>query len=267
MYCAIKDFKDYDFLGDLSTIKENIVDYTTDMEKLLEISKGDINIVVRLPYSDELEVNDIEMLRMLSDARENIRFMVQDKLIEGLPCFFKYGFMSADSLDRMDTLCRMGVTDVYVTGELGFKMELARTKADEYGVKIRVVPNIVQLSGIGFTLVPEQEHINSFWIRPEDLPLYEKYIDVIEFIGDTEKQHIFHKIYFIDKRWKVNLAIIIAGLEEVYGMNISNEFAKARLNCGKKCVSNQCHTCFKIKALSQLATEKGLDMSKEENLI
>lgn len=267
MYCAITDFKDFQFLGDLSLIKENIVDYNSDMEKLIELSKQDKDLVIKLPHSSELTEEDLDLIYMLSKARDNIRFMVRDKLIADLPCFFQYGFMSADSLDRMETLCEMGVTDVYITGELGFKMKDVKRMAEKYGVKTRIVPNIAQLSGIGFTLVPQhKEHINSFWVRPDDLHLYEEYIDIVEFLGDSEKQHIFYKIYFQDKRWNADLSVIVAGLEEVYGCNLTEEFTKARLNCGKKCLNDLCHTCFKMKAQSLLAAEHGINI-KKENLV
>lgn len=266
MYCAIKDFKDYDFLGETTTIKENIIDYTRDIETILNKSKDIDFLVVKLPLVSELEEIDLDNLKMLVDARENIRYMVKDSLVEGLPCFYQFGIMNADTLERLTVLGEMGVTDAYVAGELAFNMNEARLIANKYNIKIRVVPNLVQTGGIGFTLLPQREHVNSFWIRPDDLELYKDYVDVIEFVGGSEKQHLFHKIYFIDKRWKANLGIVVAGLEEIYGLNIPREFTEARLNCKKKCLTDKCHFCFKVKAMSNYAVENGIDL-REENLI
>lgn len=49
-------------------------------------------------------------------------------------------------------------------------------RAREVGIKLRVVPNVAY-----YAFIPREDGVCGSWIRPEDLNLYEPFIDVIEF--------------------------------------------------------------------------------------
>ena len=260
MYCAIRNYNDYNFNGDKTHIKEYIYNYNSDMVSLLKETKDKENIVIKMPNSPTKA--QLEYAKMFRNARTNARFMVADELIDELPCFFQPGVFNADSLDKLKELCEMGVTDVYVSGSLGFDLKSARIIADKYNVKIRVIPNMAQVATFGL-FEGKRKDISSFWIRPEDIHMYEDLVDVIEFIGNDKKQSTFYEIYFQSKTWKGNLAVIIAGLEDVNNIAIPKEFTERRLDCGKKCLIDKCHSCFKYKNLADLAKEHNLEVEVE----
>lgn len=87
---------------------------------------------------------------------------------------------------------------------------------------------------------------SSFFIRPEDLDLYEKIVDIIDFrLEDQEKEDALFQIY--------NRRSFIYGLENLLveatftapNPFIKPEFGDSRLNCGQRCriPSRSCHLC------------------------
>ncbi len=261
MYCSIRNFNDFDFTNDISHIKEFIYDFIDDVEKLLDISKTEKDVIIKMPR--EVTREHIELVTAICQLRDNVRLMVFDELIAELPCFYAPGYHNADSLDKLKALCEIGVTDVYVGGQLGFDMPSVRAIANEHNVRVRVIPNMAQISGFGIGHMQEHGNVTAFWIRPEDLYLYEDYIDIIEFIGRDEKQSVFYEIYFVDKKWNGNLGVIIAGLGDVSNRGIPPEFTQRRIDCGKKCLLDKCHSCYKYKSLADLIKENKLEVTFE----
>ena len=94
-----------------------------------------------------------------------------------------------------NNLKNIGVSDIYIDGALGFQMEkIGKAKGK---IKIRVTPHMspnAQWSS--------SDNENSFYIRPEDIDNYSKYVDILDFRDnskDTEetlfniyKRKIFH---------------------------------------------------------------------------
>lgn len=263
MYCCIRNYNDFCFNGDKSHIKEFIFDLNSNVEKLLLETKDKENVVIKMP--DHPTEDDIELAFMLKAARDNIRFMVSYELIEGLPCFYQPGFYDADSLDKLRALCERGVTDVYISGQLGFSLFDVRTIVEKFNVKVRVVPNVAQVADFGIGCTQKDGNITAFWIRPEDLELYKELIDVVEFICSDEKQNIFYEIYFQDKSWSGNLGTIIAGLEEVPNKGLPSNFTLRRIDCGKKCLLDLCHSCYKYKYLAFLVKDNNLNIEETES--
>lgn len=261
MYCSIRNFNEFNFNGDLSHIKEFIYDFVNDAEHLLKVTKCEQDVVIKMPM--DVTNEQIELVTMLCEARDNVRLMVCDDLISGLPCFFRPGYYNADSLDKFNALCEKGVTDIYVTGQLAFQMPLVKKLSDKYNIKTRVIPNMAQISGFGIGHMQKDGNVTAFWIRPEDLSIYSEFIDVVEFIGQDEKQAVFYEIYFLDKKWDGNLGVIVAGLGDVNNRGIPVDFTTRRLNCSKKCLVDACHSCYKYKNLADLIKEHKLDVTFE----
>lgn len=265
MYCTIRNFNPYDFNEDISDIKEFILPYKNDLIQILnETKEEDKTFVYDLSGFDTSQDEIISNLKDLSKVRDNIKFIIKDvdAELEGVRFFFPYGYANAESLDMLNVLCEKGVSDVYVSGELGFQMKNARDIADRYGVKLRMVPNIAQISGFTFAHTQKDGNLTAFWVRPEDLDLYEPYIDVVEFMCIDEKQKVFYEIYFQDRRWIGNVDTIIAGVEDVSNRGLISLFTEARLNCGKKCLLDRCHNCHRLKAASKLITENKLKVEE-----
>ena len=82
-------------------------------------------------------------------------------------------------------------------------------------------------------------------MRPEDVPIYEEFIDTLEFdVNDLKKERTLLKIYK-EQYWPGNLNLIIDYLNyNVDNRLIESDFAKKRISCGQKCMrTGNCHSC------------------------
>ena len=187
------------------------------------------------------------------NIEENLLYTINDEMRKsGIPYF--YNTLATD-LDTFTGLINSGASDVYVGGNLGFEIKDISRIAHQRGIKIRVYPNKCQTNWIG---TPD---IKTFFIRPEDVPSYEPYIDVMEIWAETlaEKQNIdiYYKIYAMDKEWYGDLKEFLIG----WNSNLDNrfiipQFAEARLNCKKRCLKGHpCHVCERIIDISKKLKE------------
>lgn len=147
------------------------------------------------------------------------------------------------------------VTDLYITEALGFELEDVARQAHEKGKKIRVFPNVAQSADMKAI-----NGIKTFFIRPEDVAVYEPYIDVLEIWGEETKQPVYYDIYAKDKQWYGQLKEIIYGLRsDIDSRRILPIFAERRINCGLRCLKNgKCKICDNIEALAAELTDKEL---------
>lgn len=121
-------------------------------------------------------------------------------------------------------------------------------KAAEIGIKLRIVPNIAY-----YAFIPREDGVCGSWIRPEDLYLYEPYIETIEFEDcDIKKEQALYRIYCEQKAWPGDLGMIITNLNHT-GVNrmIPEELTLRRMNCGQRCQSgSNCQLCYKFLKLA-----------------
>lgn len=266
MYCSIRDYKDYEFIVNTSSIKEYVYSYKgMDMSQKLEISRDESNYYVfSFDFGYKPNPEELKEMRDLSKVRPNVKFQIMARadIPKDIPFFYGFPF-AANTLGEMKALCEIGVTDVYITGDLGFKMNDARLLADRNNVKIRVVPNIAQVSGFTYSHKLEGDNLTAFWIRPEDLNLYEGLIDVIEFQCLDDRQAVFYDIYFENRRWQGYLGEIIAGVENIDNRGLIAPFTESRINCGNICHMDKCHRCHRYARASELIVENNLKVEKE----
>ena len=195
-----------------------------DIDLLIAIyEKGIYNIVLLLP--------DYYYAKTLKD--KNIPF---------------YFTTPALSWDQLEGFLSLGVSDVFISGELGFDLERVRFITNQNHIQTRCYVNIAQSSawnnGSGF---------KDFFIRPEDIDIYNDYIDVIEFYESVDKQNVLYEIYFKDKEWNGKLREIIQGLKSDINNYyiLGSEFGRRRTTCGKKCIKGErCQLCDKLNELA-----------------
>ena len=108
-------------------------------------------------------------------------------------------------------------------------------------IKVRIYPNVKQSK---FANTPHQW---CFYCRPEDMPLIEDIVDVVEFWGDDNKQAIYAEAY---KRgiWVGDLKGLIIGLHtSLDNTKIPNKWTFYRMTCGRRCIrDNGCHVCEEV---------------------
>lgn len=277
MKCCINNFDNLLFTNDTNNIEEisfnfEDIELVKLIEKIQEYSNKRIILdveVAKLSKGNEC----LDTLKMLYDAYKNIVLRLDFSNINvirklkklDIPFFLRYSAI-ADSFDRMEAICALGVTDVYVAGEICFSMDRVKSIADKYEVAIRVLPNVVRHSGqVRELFYQNLDSLTSFWIRPGDLYLYEDYVDIIEFFAPDNLQETYYEMYFTEVGYKGNLSIAIDGLnEDIKNTCIPSEFTEARLNCGKRCRFNECHKCHKYAALAKLMLDNDLEVEEGE---
>ena len=166
----------------------------------------------------------------------------------GLPWFYAD---IVDSWDMLNGFIKQGVSDVYVGNEFAFDMFTISSICKEANVNVRVFANVAQ------TNCPMVKNtMTQFFIRPEDVPYYESYVDVIEFYGPLDRQDILYDIYSKGK-WLGNLNDLIIGLEEkINNTVITGCFGVLRVGCKKRCgYSNKCDVCTRFLNIDKVIEE------------
>lgn len=175
-----------------------------------------------------------------------------------------YYFTLANRWDVLNGLLATSVTDIYVTEDLCFSMDIIKEKCKKANKRVRTFCNVCQSSW------PETQSLRTFFIRPEDMKLYNEYIDVVEFfdIHPTEKHkyNTLYNIYNSGERWAGPLKEIIQNFNDnVDSYYILPYFGRRRLNCNKRCSISSCSFCTQIGSLAKELKQKkiGILYNKE----
>lgn len=140
----------------------------------------------------------------------------------------------------------LGVCRLNIAGALFFQMD----KVKAYGLPIMVDPRIsFSIDAFPGILDAPSAH----WIRPEDVEMYEDYIDTICFKEfDEDRVSAFIRIYKEEKKWAGPLNMLIPYVDEsVYNRMLNSELTARRLNCGQVCrtpvgTCRLCHRQFSL---------------------
>ena len=168
-----------------------------------------------------------------------------------IPFFFQ---TYVNNWDTLQGFLSVGVSDMYITEALGFELDKVSALLKPAGIQVRVFPNVAQSSS---RITPS---LLSFFVRPEDIPVYEEFVDIFEFYGTTEQQETFYRIYAKDKKWYGNLKEMIIGFNDNLDSRfIIPVFGSKRIKCGKKCFKgSSCKICTRLQSMSETLKDKGL---------
>lgn len=170
-----------------------------------------------------------------------------------IPFFFEE---RVRSWDVFHGLIDIGVSDIYIVEELGFSLNKLGPIAHAKNVSIRCFANVAQ------SMWERERSIKSFFVRPEDVPIYEPYVDVLEFFGTSQQIYeTLYRVYAISKKWFGQLNELIIGLDsEVDSRTIPpSMFAKYRTKCEKRCLKGStCDICNRFVDVAANFEENGL---------
>ena len=243
--------EDIEFIKSLTSkeklIKGTIIISVEDIADFYDNKCLDVFKTLKNNYPDvHFKLRFLEYIRALEDFYNEI------KKYE-IPFFFSQRVRDWDSFNGMIDL---GVSDIYIVEELGFSLGKIGPIAHEKNISIRVFANVAQ------SRWEKERSIKSFFIRPEDVPLYEGLVDVIEFFGSTKIiQETLYKVYSISKKWFGPLNEIIIGLESDVDSRsiIPGMFAKYRINCDKRCnKGSSCSICDRFVDISKSLLDQGV---------
>ena len=235
-----KDLEIFDFVQKWKQEQRiilNITELEDDLEKCLEI------------FTATAKLHNIAVM---CSKKQNYSLLAE----ECIPFFF---IEKCGTFDELVGQLRLKVSDVYVVNELGFYLPEVAALCKDKNVNVRAIPNVAQSSS-----EIAGDDFSKFFIRPDDVRLYEEYVDIFEFGGDRlDIQNTLYQIYK-EEKWEGNLAMVITGLSE----NIPNDsilplFGETRLKCKKKCCFGKCEICKTIKSISKKLDEKEIHFAKE----
>ena len=253
MKSCIEWRKNFPYLDQVDEYNIDFKNKTTELLFFLDnyalIDKR-VNIVLDKPTQD-----DIELILAIKERNSEYKIAVCldpdmyyiDMLKEkGIPFYLKTHINSWDALYYAIDL---GVSDIFITEEMGFDLKRIKKKLDGTGIQIRCYANISQIQ----YPYANNDGLKGFYIRPEDVDIYSDYVDVLEFYKSADQQKVLYEVYFKDKKWDGPLKEIIKGLKN----NVDNyyilgsEFATTRVECRKKCLAeNRCHMCDVVVSLA-----------------
>ena len=241
----------------INQINEWTIKYNSKDNTLLDFLDLHTDIRINL-YVADLDI-DIKFLQNLLDKYDNLylKLSVQyyDIIKENQKIFSRFFFETeVDNWETFNGLCQWGVSDIYITGILGFELDKVAEIAHQNNVRIRVYPNVSQSTW------EESNSLKTFFIRPEDIDIYSKYIDTIEFYDADKQIDIYYDIYYNNKKWIGKLNEIIKGFNsDLDNKYIIPRFAEKRITCGKKCLKGSgCRRCEDIEELSKTLEKAGL---------
>jgi hypothetical protein len=168
-----------------------------------------------------------------------------------IPFFFD---IKVNSWDILYGLLDLHASEIYVCEELAFELEKVSKIIRGNGAKVRIYPNICQSTWAS------SPALKQFFIRPEDVDLYEPYVDTLEFWGTKKDYNVLYETYAIKKRWYGYLNEVIVGLvSDIDNRCIAPGFGKVRLHCNKKCLKGEhCSLCETIEQLANNLLNKDI---------
>ena len=166
-----------------------------------------------------------------------------------------YFIDAVTSWEQLNSFIECGVSDVLVSSSFAFNIQDIAEKCHKEGVQVRAIPNIYQSAEYNDGSI-------GFFIRPEAIDLYSKYIDIFELRCSKDVCNTIYEIFAIDKEWYGDISEIITGAPKgIINRNIVELFDIARTNCGKKCVKpkNNCNICDTVIRLSKTFTDNNIE--------
>lgn len=155
--------------------------------------------------------------------------MIQEAIKQGFAVYYTPAVKDYMALHALEA---MGCSEILIDGPLFFDLPQVRKSTK---MIIHTCPNLSL-----YNHLPHQNPIHGTWMRPEDVPLYEPYIDVLEPQGVTPSaQGTAYKIYAIDAHWNGDIANIILDFNKdnkiVPNYNIISDLAERRVDCKQSC--------------------------------
>mgnify|MGYP002524480865 CR=1 FL=1 len=199
------------------------------------VKEGINNFVLQIPYHVE-------------GARELAAALKENEV----PFYF---IDAVTSWEQLNAFIEDGVSDILISSSFAFNIKDIAEECHKKGVRVRVIPNIYQ---------PAEYNDGSigFFIRPNSISLYSKYVDVFELRCSKDVCNTIYEIFAIDKEWYGDISEIITGAPKgIINRNIVELFDIARVNCGKKCVKpkKNCDICNVVIRLSKTFTEYNIE--------
>ena len=251
-----------------TNLDEVILDYATYRDSIVnEMDKWneDQRIIVDICLGGTVEIIPILQMCMKKHKEFAVRLdIIQEDMVKALrgvdiPFFYAN---YAKTLDEVYGMIQRRVSDIYITESLAFNIEKIGSYCKYKNVNVRMIPNIAQYH-TGFRKeIPDPY---KFFIRPEDVDLYEAYVDVLEILGPDNRLSVIYEIYR-NKVWDGDLGQLIVGFDNPFpNAGMIPLFGPKRLSCRQECMYEKCSLCKQAKELADKFVENKLEVIKEKD--
>ncbi len=220
-----------------------------------------IDFVEKLPDKEIIlelkevpEVKDFETWRMYSEKFENF-YIASFNLglfdilnSENIKWYWPYPITSYYELNEVAAL---EPSYIQLGPPLSFDLENVKKAVGD--IKLRLVCNCARPLYLPDRLAKPQ--FFGQWVRPEDVHLYDPYVDAFDFDSpDLKKEETLLHIYKENQHWPGNLNLLIENLNyNVDNRGIPNEFGTSRINCGQRCqTGGACRLCQRACEFSEM---------------
>lgn len=221
-----------------------------ELNKLLDLYEINPNLSIILTISTQqkdagIDWNEIEKYNTMWQKRlivETDSFEIMD-VCKALDIKFFYA-LPVNNFYDLKALAEYGCCDVKIDAPLTHMLD----KLSVYDITYRMTPNIAY-----YAFIPRENGIIGSWVRPEDVELYEDYIDVFEFEDcDKKKEEALYRVYNETKSWIGDLNKLITNFN-YQGVNhkISKDLTLCRMFCNQKCTQGvNCNICQRFLDIS-----------------
>lgn len=210
----------------------------------------------------DIELTDTIDWKLLSDLSENnLILCIRDlELAESCKKYNLKFYWKHDIISYYELAGVIALEPEYIIlgPPLCFSLEKIKAITD---IKIRMCPNNAQ-----DFYIPRDNGICGRWIRPEDVEVYDEYVDVFDFISnDMEHERALFKVYAEDKHWPGNLNLLISALNhDVPNASLPEELGEIRANCEQRCMkNNKCRFCIGAMKFSNAIRKSYYDQLKQ----
>ena len=239
-----------------------------DRERIIDFVERLPDKEIVLELTEVPEAKEFETWKMYSEKFKNFYIASYDLRLydlfdlEDIQWYWPYPITSYYELNEILTL---KPSYIKLGPPLSFDVINIKSLIGE-NIKIRLVCNNARPNYLP-SIKSDSPNFFGQFIRPEDIRLYENYVDAIEFkTEDLKREETLLKIYKEDKYWPGNLALIIDNLNyHVDNRGIPFELGQARLNCKQKCQSGgACRLCRRVLEFTNAVRNEKYRRKKEE---
>lgn len=256
------DFRYFDVVDEIilkySDHNENIVTFVTEHYK--DTQRIVVDITSKIV---EIE-NTIPILKKLQQEHKNIvvktSIKAYDELREADIPYFFMEFCKTD--EEVYSFIKRGVIDVYIVSNLAFNLKEIGGYCHMKDINVRVIPNMAQYSQNCKEQIPAACR---FFIRPEDIEVYEPYVDICEFIAPGDRLSVLFKVYK-SGQWLGDLNQLIIGLDEsINNTGLVPYFGPERLKCRHRCMQERCFLCSEMVKVADQFNKSGVELKRDRN--
>lgn len=199
-----------------------------------------VDIYIYITKMQDVDWDELQKIKTLITAPITLVFentlLIPEAKQHGYRAFWLY---PVTTYQEIEGLINLGVDEILIDAPLYFDLPVVKTLCQN--IELRLIANQCFNK-----YLPLKNGICGTYIRPEDIKLYEQYINHIEFYSDNLQQELALIKVYKQGVWNGNLNLLLTNLNyniDNRAIN-TNEFAEHRLSCGQRCKKNNiCHYC------------------------